>query len=664
MNNGTPAFKPSTGLLAQTSALWRDSGNVERICALVLLLWLAVFLTAPDHFMQWVLRLILIFFAGWTFIRWFRAAIKKGIWRLRNRLLVAYLFMAAVPVALILLLAMVSSGILANHLAVYLANVELERRVEHLRDGANEVMRVPAAQRMGLARRLSASLADQSPGFEMILRGQTQFVYPPYEETAPPPAGWNDVSGVVVKNNYLYIWAHVVKDDGDITLTVPVTHAFLASMAPQLGELRIADLLGLLEEKGIPAKVHDAITGALTPAPAHAALPPRKNIFDQSVQWFMTIPLAIWETPKKMERIGLGVSTRMSTLVNLILSRKGELQIQTQTITFMFYLLIVLFVVVELSALYVGISITRSMTSAVHSLYEGTLRVQQGNFSHRIQLSGKDQVAGLSDSFNSMTEKIEQLLVVAKEKERLQYEVEIAREVQTQLFPRKLSGLPGFEITAACNAARSVSGDYYDFHKLDESRVAVAMGDVAGKGISAALLMATLASSLRTQLAYCLEPGGETVSTSGLVSKLNKHLYEHTSPEKYATFCLGVYDERCAALTYTNAGHLPPILIRNGEVRMFDVNGIVVGAFPFALYDESCIQLEPDDLLLFYTDGITEPENEYGEMFGEERLIELLLRHSDCANGEIIQHILDAVSLWTYDKDSMDDMTLLIARRR
>ena len=636
---------------------------VERICAFTFLLWLGVFLTVPDHFMQWVLRLVLIVFAGWTFLRWFRAAMKQAIWRLRNRLVVAYLFMAAVPVILILLLAMVSSSILADHLAVYLANVELERRIESLRMGANAVMRFPAAQRIEPAKRLSASLADQYPGFEMILSGQTQFVYPADGDAAPPPIGWNDASGVVVKDKLLYIWTHVTKDDGDITLTVPVTRALLASMAPQLGELRIADLLGQLAEKGIPAKIHDTVAGEQAPITAHATLPPGKSIFDQRVQWFMTIPLAIWEKPPRTEGIGLGVSTRMSNLVNLILSRKGEFQDQTQTITFAFYLLIVLFVIVELSALVIGISITRSMTSAVHNLYEGTLRVQQGDFSHRIQVKGKDQVAGLSDSFNSMTTKIEQLLVVAKEKERLQTEVEIAREVQEQLFPRQLPGLAGFELTAVCNAARSVSGDYYDFRQLGGNRVAVAMGDVSGKGISAALLMATLSSSLRTQLGHCMESDGETVSTSVLVAKLNKHLYAHTSPEKYATFCLGVYDQQCGVLTYTNAGHLPPILIRNGEARMFDVNGIVVGAFPFAKYDESRIQLELQDILLFYTDGITEPENEYGEMFGEERLIDLLIRHAARSNAEIIQHILDAVSLWTYDKDSMDDMTLLIARR-
>jgi sigma-B regulation protein RsbU (phosphoserine phosphatase) len=434
-------------------------------------------------------------------------------------------------------------------------------------------------------------------------------------------------------------------------------------MAPQLGEIRIADLEEQLRDKGITAKVHDPVEGEPAP-PAHAAAQQQKSIFDQNVLWWTRIPLAIWDKPKEAAGISLGVSTRMSSLVALILSRKGEVQDITQTITFAFYSLIILFVTVELTALIIGISITRTMTNAVHNLYEGTLRVQLGDFSHRILVHGKDQVAALSDSFNSMTTKIQQLLVVAKEKERLQTEVEIAREVQAQLFPREIPGLASIELTAVCNAARTVSGDYYDFRQLGANQVAIVMGDVSGKGISAALLMATLASSLRTQLGHWLESDCGALSTSDLVSKLNKHLYAHTSPEKYATFCLGIYDNKCGTLTYTNAGHLPPILIRNGDASMLDVNGMVVGAFPFAKYAESTVELEENDILLFYTDGITEPENEYGEMFGEERLMELLIRHAGCTNAEIIRHIIDAVQLWTYDKDSMDDMTLLVARRK
>jgi sigma-B regulation protein RsbU (phosphoserine phosphatase) len=148
-----------------------------------------------------------------------------------------------------------------------------------------------------------------------------------------------------------------------------------------------------------------------------------------------------------------------------------------------------------------------------------------------------------------------------------------------------------------------------------------------------------------------------------VVSHLNQQLYADTAPEKYATFFLGVYDEGTKSITYTNAGHLPPILIRKGEPTLLDINGMVVGAFPFAKYGDSLVQLEPHDLLVFYTDGITEPENAYGEMFGEERLTELLVRNADLDEAEIVTAVTDAVRQWTGTDELQDDMTLLLVRQ-
>jgi sigma-B regulation protein RsbU (phosphoserine phosphatase) len=230
------------------------------------------------------------------------------------------------------------------------------------------------------------------------------------------------------------------------------------------------------------------------------------------------------------------------------------------------------------------------------------------------------------------------------------------------LYPRRRPDLASFPITATCNPARTVSGDYYDYELLGPNKLSIAVGDVAGKGISAALLMATIQSSLRTQLRHCLELS-QAVCVSTVVAQLNKHLYAHTTPEKYATFFFGIFDEENGDFTYTNAGHLPPVLIRNSEAKLLDVNGMVVGAFPLAAYEESTLRLEKGDLLLFYTDGITEPENEYGEMFGEERLIEIVTRLADRSSEEIIREVFLAVEQWTFAPDSADDMTMLIARR-
>jgi sigma-B regulation protein RsbU (phosphoserine phosphatase) len=218
-----------------------------------------------------------------------------------------------------------------------------------------------------------------------------------------------------------------------------------------------------------------------------------------------------------------------------------------------------------------------------------------------------------------------------------------------------------------------VSGDYYDFVRVQESSVALAIGDVAGKGISAALLMAALQSIMRTQLtagipAQAAAVHGSNVgvrvalSTSLLVSQLNKQVYATTAPEKFATFYFGLYDDDSRMLTYTNAGHMPPILMRDGTAERLEVTGTVVGAFPSARYEEKTLQLQAGDLLVAFTDGIVEPENEYGEPFGEEKLIDLLLRYGQRESKEIIARVMETVEQWTGSSELPDDMTMLVAR--
>jgi len=289
-----------------------------------------------------------------------------------------------------------------------------------------------------------------------------------------------------------------------------------------------------------------------------------------------------------------------------------------------------------------------------------------GDFSHLIQVTGRDQLAELSTSFNTMTQNLERLLAVAKEKERMQAEIEIARGVQDQLYPKAPPEFEGLRVLGMCDPARMVSGDYYDYQLVD-GKLAIAIGDVAGKGISAALLMASIQAAMRMELRASSDGAasmsGLRFSTARMVSELNQQLHATTSPEKYATFFFAIYDPQTGLLTYTNAGHLPPVLFRDGASTLLDVNGTVVGAFPFAKYEESKLELRAGDLLVCYTDGITEPENEYGEMFGEERLIELVAKNAERDEAQIIESLMESVRQWTGVPELSDDMTVLLARK-
>jgi HAMP domain-containing protein len=171
-------------------------------------------------------------------------------------------------------------------------------------------------------------------------------------------------------------------------------------------------------------------------------------------------------------------------------------------IEFLLLFMLIAFALIELIALIIGVGLTRTITRSVASLYQATQRVNRGDLSHRIAVKSKDQLAALETSFNSMTESLEKLLAEQKEKQRLENELVIAQEVQAQLFPREISQLESLEVHGFCRPARTVSGDYYDFLRLNSHKLTLAVGDISGKGISAALLMATIHSAVR---AYTLE---------------------------------------------------------------------------------------------------------------------------------------------------------------
>jgi phosphoserine phosphatase RsbU/P len=323
------------------------------------------------------------------------------------------------------------------------------------------------------------------------------------------------------------------------------------------------------------------------------------------------------------------------------------------------------------------------VTGAVAQLYNATEHINRGDFSHRISVQSNDQLATLANSFNSMTASIENLIEEQKEKQRLQNELTIAQEVQEQLYPQHISQLASLEVFGFCRPARTVSGDYYDFLTINSERLILAVGDVSGKGISAALLMATIHSAVR---AYSLEGtptlrqpvgagaaagsgrlpasgrNGAEASAGAMLSLLNHQLYQSTPSEKYATLFLGIYDGHERKLTYSNGGHLPPIILgKDGSVRRLEQGGTVVGLFAHRTYPEASVALRQGELFVAYSDGVTEPENDFGE-FGEQRLIDLVWEHRDQPLARISEIVTGAVADWIGANEQPDDITLVLAR--
>jgi len=650
-------------MLPHLKSLYLKLGRIEKTFIVLVVLAVVLSYAAPSSGFD-----LLVTFAAWitgfvVAIRLARSGVKKLIWRLRNRLIVAYAFIAVVPIVLILMLVLVSSYGLTGQIALYLVNSELDRRAFMMKGAATAILETPPARRSDVMQHTQDFTRRMFPAAEILVRDGSEARYPASASITAPPAGWKDSSGIIVKDRQLYCWANVSSSDGQVVIMAPLSEAFLSNLVPGIGQVNFRDFTGTAGE----LQTEEAGT---TVARA-GSVPPKQNFLDLRVDWGSLVPVMYWDSPEGRNNRGLLlVHTRMSAVLSTVFGNNIALgdMAQGQVFWVAFLVTVALFLVVELVSLVIGVSITRTVTSAVHELYLGTRRVKEGDFSHRIPVRGSDQLAELGSSFNTMTENLERLIVVAKEKERLQSELEIAREVQSQLFPRDVPDLKTLTLTGVCNPARVVSGDYYDFIRFDSS-LAFAIGDVAGKGISAALLMAAIQSTMRMQLTADFSAAGngggpKRLSTAAMVSRLNKQLYANTSPEKYATFYFALYDEGTQTMTYTNAGHLPPILLRHGVPEYLQVTGTVVGAFPFARYEEKQVQLSSGDLVIAYTDGIVEPENEYGEMFGEKRLTELLARNSDREPREIIARVIEAVAQWTgATSELQDDMTILVARR-
>jgi sigma-B regulation protein RsbU (phosphoserine phosphatase) len=457
----------------------------------------------------------------------------------------------------------------------------------------------------------------------------------------------------MLRDRQFFLWSHQKTNGGDITVTMPLTQNYLSGLVPNIGQVGFGTLMGK------SAQILSEAPPGTVPA---SRAPAPFDLLDPVLGWFAAVPAFDWEHPGEAStHFIVAVRSRPTALAAAMYDPDAD---QAQAVQLVILgLLVSLFVIVELVAFIIGVRLTRSMTGAVHRLYEGTQRATDGDFAHRIKVKGRDQLAELSLSFNRMTESIQHLLTVAKEKERLQSEMDIASEVQNRLYPRTVLRTASLRVTGVCHPARVVSGDYFDYESLQGSRIMLAIGDVAGKGISAALLMATIQSTMRTQLSSANASPLVRLSAAKMVATLNRQLYATTSPEKYATFYFALYDEALHTLTYTNAGHLAPMLLHGNDLRMLDSTGTVVGAFPVALYEEKTVTLEHGDVLLAYTDGIVEPENVYGEMFGEDRLKDLLVKYARADSAELIARTMEAVVHWTGAGELQDDMTMVVARR-
>jgi phosphoserine phosphatase RsbU/P len=694
---------------------------LERLLGLVAASW-------GEHLGGWVG--FLAFLAGVLFfILAFKWAKRRILWRLRNRLIVTYVFIGVIPAVLLIGMAFITLYGLAGQFAVFVVTSEIHAQLRSL-EAAN------AAVSNELAARLEHGLPPTAESLAGMTRrdpawGRRQ-VCAWYKDKALPLCNEYRGSSLTLPSFLKGRFQDIVSDGDQLhlrvsssipvesnTLTVVTSEPFdkelVGKIAANLGEITLYGPGVVMNEAPSKPDANPAPSAAgshtslsvapeenksgivfssgkgttvrgndheLPPTFTVGALPAATGIFDREITFGAPIAIVDWKTGEQQTVGAILVATRPSVLYGRLFAALGEF---VRGVAYILVGVAIFFAIIELVALIIGTRMTRTVTAAVAQLHEATQHVDNGDFSHRIPVKSADQLAHLALSFNSMTASIEKLIQEQKEKQRLENELAIAQEVQAQLFPRQVSELESLEVHGFCRPARTVSGDYYDFVAASSHKLILAVGDISGKGISAALLMATIHSAVR---AYSMEsmpqlrepvavgavagsgrmmaawPEGAEVSPGALLALLNHQLYESTPPEKYATLFLGTYDGRMRRLTYSNGGHLPPILVgEDGSIRRLEAGGTVVGLFDNMSYDEGSAQMSTGEIFVAYSDGVTEPENDFGE-FGEQRLIDLVRENRHLPLAQISQIVTLAVDDWIGDKEQPDDVTLVLARAR
>jgi sigma-B regulation protein RsbU (phosphoserine phosphatase) len=639
----------------------------------------------------------------------YRAAQQGLLWRLRNKLILTYLLIGMTPVVLFFTLVFLSAYVAAGQFAVHLAAAHLQLQLDSM--GTSDTgLAFAMARRIEEGSDPTQILGPTAGGAgESTSRvprpaiGRQLAVYVDGTMVNVPGITGNDrtplrLSEWLVKRQHLREMKVFAADGGvlymavvdrvaagpDHTITVigstPVTAELLKGVAEGLGQVTLLPGVVLQQTghgKASKGEQRRALIGGKRPESA--------NLLDGGVGFSSTLSVIDWETGESRP-VPLTVASRPSVLFEQLFG-EGLTGRITDTVRLAFMAVLLLFALLEVFALYLATRLTQSMTGSVEDLYAATLSIDSGNLEHRIQVQRSDQLADLCRAFNRMSWSLGRLIDEQKEKERMQSELTIAQEVQANLFPRSHVRVRTLDLHGICRPARTVSGDYYDFlvfhddaaHPRDVTGLGLALGDISGKGISAALLMATLHSAVRAYRfvseelfsdsarslthAESLECGELFESPARILSMLNRHLYRTTQPEKYATLFLAHYDDRTGRLTYSNGGQLPPFLLHaDGSVRQLDRGGTVVGLLDNQVYEQETVALEVGDLVIAYSDGVTEPENDFGE-FGEDRLLEVVRQYQNEPLSVISAEVMRALDAWIGGGEQPDDITLVLARK-
>jgi serine phosphatase RsbU (regulator of sigma subunit) len=590
--------------------------------------------------------LVLLVFVLYAVARVSRAALRRLLWRIRTKLIVSYLFIAVVPVVLLTIFFLVAGLLGMSLVTSYMVGTHIEADAEQLRTLARATLAglPPGA---GGEERFRAQLAEIKalhPGVRhALVRGGRPVSAEGIEDTVRPDwlkePGFAGAVRVGEEDLVRGLWS---EGDSLLVLDVPLR----------------ADLFGHLERRtGLrvtPSGANMPARAAAGPAPPPAGPEPAGLMNAMAL-----VPLTKWkEGGLDMEPIAVRFQPRQ------LVERLSPAPVGSAAPEFLMGILAAVgatFLVLYSGALVVGLVLVRSITRSVHALSRGTERLRRGDFGQPIPVQSHDQLGELADSFNVMTRDIQQLLLESAEKQRLEEELRIARQIQMSLLPQDTVTLPGLRIAALCLPAAEVGGDYYDLLPLSDTRMGVLVADVSGKGTSAALYMAEL-KGLVLSLSRIYD------SPARLLCEANRILAANMDSRSFITMTYAVVDTGARRIRFARAGHNPIIHLdtRTGRTRVLAPPGLGLGLDPGPRFEDILEEVDAPlvsgDVFVFFTDGLSEAMNDKAELFGERRLRDVIERSEALGTEQMKDAILAGIRAFVGDAAPHDDMTLVVLK--
>ncbi len=654
--------------------------------------------------------LALLFAVAYGLTRFTVWAKRRLLWRVRRKLILSYVFVGVVPALLVITFFLLAGLILAFNVSSYL----VQSRVRSLTDQARflaqtvqlEVQRVTSAEALQEAlERREAVIEPRYPFLSLAVvpvsnlsckvepssasRGPKSLPGPlpmtaggwghlPAPTSLPKWVGCDGFSGLIAYNT-----PAVPGEAEDRELTRLVMRAIALPEVPNPAWAVILDMplsttieQRIEQETGIRMGEISAIDALDAPPPVGKAIEERPADNDDGpalslsqARWVVFLDHVDWPSGQhKSASVGILINTfeiydRISVVSPVGL---GQMNFG-QLLLFVLALVGGLFLIIQGVALVIGFVLARQITGAVHDLFTGTQHVRAGDFAHQIPVRARDQLGELAESFNLMTGEVTTLLGEMAEKGRLEQEMFAAREIQQKLLPTGPLRVTGLTVSAFCEPAREVAGDYYDFLPITDSMVGLLIADVAGKGLAAGLYMAQLKVIVQSLSRLHHEP-------REFLCAVNKVVSANLDGKSFITMTYGVVDVERREMTFARAGHCPLIHVPANQpagmrkARLLVPDGLVVGlqiddgTLFDSLLQEQTIAIEPGDLIVWFTDGISETMNEAFDCFGEDRLAQVVEQYAHLPFDQLRSYILAELRAFAGGADQHDDMTMILMK--